>query len=291
LRKLFSLIFALAILLPFTANAYDVLVLQTRPDPGYEEVLKGFRTVRGLSQRLLVLSDYSEVDLTRIVREERPRMILAMGDKALATTRTIRNIPILALMTLTIHAQHSKQPNLAGIDMFTPPEEYCALFQAIRKRRVGVVYNQAKSGRYLQLARRAAQEYGIELVLREVSDPRETPAKLESLAGKIEALWMLPDTTAVTRESSGAYFQFAQEQALPLVSFAGAYLERGAAIVIDIDRKAMGSQAGAMAVELLTNNHNGQAPLVPPQKTRIRYNRGVLQRLKIDIRQIENTMK
>jgi putative ABC transport system substrate-binding protein len=284
---LLSLILALSTLLPFTADAYDILVLQTRHDKGYEEVLKGFRSGHGFSQRLLVLSDYSEVDVPRIVREERPRLILAIGDKALEATRAIRNTPVIALMTLAVHDLHARQPNLTGIGMFAPPESYCALFKAIGKRRVGVIYNQAKSGWYLPLARRAAQEQGIELVLREVSNPRDTPAKLDSLAGKIDALWMLPDSTAVTRTSSQAYFRFAQTQSIPLVSFAGAYLELGAALAIDLDQQAMGSQASDMAAELLENYRRGKAALETPQKTRIRANRGVLQRLKIDIHQLE----
>ena len=169
-------------------DAYDVLVLQTRPDPGYDEVLKGFRIDHNFSQRVIVLTDYAEVNVIRIVRE--------------------------------------------------------------------------------------------------VTNPHETPARLDSLAGKIDALWMLPDSTAVTHESSEAYLQFSQAQPLPLVSFTGAYLDRGAAITIDIDRQAMGSQAAIMAAKLLANNR-GVVTLESPLKTRVRANRGALQRLKIDIHQLE----
>ncbi|BCS53688.1 hypothetical protein [Geobacter sp. SVR] len=62
MRRLLLIILALAILLPSLAQAYDVLVLQGRRDPAYDEVLKGFRTARGISQRLVVLTDFLRVN-------------------------------------------------------------------------------------------------------------------------------------------------------------------------------------------------------------------------------------
>lgn len=56
-----------------------MLVIQSRRDVGYEEVLKGFRAERTASQRVIVLSDYAEVDIVRIVREDHPKLILAVG--------------------------------------------------------------------------------------------------------------------------------------------------------------------------------------------------------------------
>ena len=83
-------------------------------------------------------------------------------------------------------------------------------------------------------------------MIREVSAPRETLEQLATLAGKVDALWMLPDSTAVTRETTEAYFRFGQQQTVPVVSFAANYLGLGAAAVLEIDRIAMGRQADAM---------------------------------------------
>lgn len=282
MRRLLLLIIALATLLPSLAQAYDVLVLQSRRDAAYDEVLKGFRFEQKSSLRLLVLADYAEVDLARIVREDRPRVILAIGDAALTAARKIQNTPVVAAMALGVHSKTS-HPALTGIGMYVAPERYMGIFNSIKARRIGVVYNPAKSGWYLKLARLAAANAGVELVTREINAPRDAIAQLESLAGKVDALWMLPDSTAVTRESTEAYFRFGQNQNVPVISFAANYLGLGAAAVLEIDRVALGNQADAMVDAILGGGRVGSMPLDFPKRTAVRKNDSVLGRLKVNL--------
>ena len=148
------------------------------------------------------------------------------------------------------------------------------MFKSMKIRRVGVLYSEEKSGWYLQLARKAARKAGLELVVREISAPRETVEQLSTLAGKVDALWMLPDTTAVTRETSEAYFRFGQQHSVPVISFAPNYLGLGAATVLEIDRVALGRQAFALAAELLkigTENSENRTFRFP-QKVVLKHN-------------------
>ncbi|MGB9079926.1 MAG: ABC transporter substrate binding protein [Desulfuromonadaceae bacterium] len=276
MRRLLLLILALATLFPSLAQAYDVLVLLSQRNPAYDEVLKGFRFEQKTSLRLLVLADYAEIDIVRIVREDHPRLILAVGDAALTATRKVQNTPVFALMALGIHNRKSAQPNLTGIGMYAPPERFISMFRALKTRRVGVIYNPARSGWYLRQARQAAEEAGIELVIREVSKPRETVDQLSTLAGRVDALWMLPDSTAVTRETTEAYFHFGQQQGVPVVSFAPNYLGLGAAAVLEIDRVELGRQADAMVAALLKG---GSMPLAFPNGATVRTNSSILRRL------------
>jgi len=278
MRRLLLLILACAILLPSLAQAYDVLVLQSRRDPAFEEVVKGFRAVSVASQRLIVLSDYSEVDVVRIVREDRPKLILSVGDAALAAARKIQQTPVIALMALGVHTLSASQHNISGIGMFVVPEQYISIFQSLKSRRVGVVHNPAKTGWYVRQARQAAEKAGIQLVVREVAEPRDTLAQLAIMAGKVDALWMLPDATAVTRETTEAYFRFGQEQSLPVVSFASSYLGLGACAVLEIDRLEMGRQAGVMAAAILEKGIQTDLTIEAPHKILLKSNPGVMKR-------------
>lgn len=278
MRRLVLLIVALATLLPSLAQAYDVLILQSKRDPAYDEVLKGFHFEKKNSLRLLVLSDYAEVDVVRIVREDRPKLILAVGDAALAAARKIQQTPVVAVMALGVH-KRSSQANVAGIGMFASPERYVSLFRSMKARRVGIVYNPAKSGWYMRQALQAAAAGGIELVTREVSSARDTLGQLATLAGKVDALWMLPDSTAVTRETTEAYFRFGQQHSVPVISFASSYLGLGAAAVLDIDRVAMGRQADAMVAELLRGSRADGATLEFPRGITVKTNPTVLKHL------------
>jgi putative ABC transport system substrate-binding protein len=281
MRRLALLILALVMLLPTLAQAYDVLILQSRRDPAYDEVLKGFRSGLKISERVIVLTDYADVDIARIVREDRPGLVLTMGDAALAAARKLRQTPVIALMSLGIRERQNSLPNITGIDMFVPPERYLKVFREMQKSRVGVIYNPAKSGWYMQRARQAAQQAGIELVVREVQAAKETPNQLASLKGEVDALWMLPDTTAVTRESAEAYFRFSQEQHLPVISFAAAYLGLGAAAVLEIDRTELGRQAGGMAARILEGGDTDGGSFSWPNKTTRKSNPVVIRRLGI----------
>ncbi|RII26745.1 MAG: ABC transporter substrate-binding protein [Geobacter sp.] len=278
MRRLLFVIIALATLFPSLAQAYEVLVLQSSRNAGYEQALKGFRSGCIASQRVVVLSDYAEVDVVRIVREERPRLILAIGDAALAAARKIRQTPVVAVMSFGINAK----ANLTGITMFAPPTKYCKLFNQLKVHNVGIIHNPDKTGWYLDTAQKAAEKVGIKLIVRKVASPRETLAQLDSLAGKVDALWMLPDTTAVTRETVEAYFRFGQQQAVPVVSFAASYLGMGAAAAVEIDTIEMGRQAGDMANALLRGSRIDTIPLVAPRGTKYRINQSVLGKLDIN---------
>lgn len=289
MRRFMLLILAFAILLPSLAQAYDVLVLQSRRDPAYEEALRGFKAVSNASQRLLVMSDYAELDLVRIVREERPRLILAVGDNALSAARKIRQIPVISLMALGVHTGTSQPSNLTGVGMYVSPEQYLNLFRQMKISKVGVIYNPVKSGWYVREAYQAAHRMGINLVLREISSPRDILSSLYSMTGKVDALWMLPDTTAVTRETAEGYFRFAQSQSIPLISFANAYLGLGAAAVFDLDRYELGRQAAGIATRVLDDSKadSGPYPLYP-RKSMLKTNPAILRNLGIMISSSSN---
>ncbi|NTV50289.1 MAG: ABC transporter substrate-binding protein [Geobacteraceae bacterium] len=275
MRLLLLIILALATLLPSLAQAYDILVLQSSSSSGYAQVLKGFRTNNSASQRVIVMSDYAEVDVVRIVREDRPRLILAVGDTALKAARAVQTIPVVSVMSLATISQR----NITGITMFASPEQYCKLFTAMSAKRVGIIHNPGKTGWYLEQARIAAENAGIQLVVREVSTAKETPAELATLAGKVDALWMLPDTTAVTRETTEFYFRFGLEQSIPLISFASSYLGFGAAAVIEIDYTKLGRQAGDITNALLSGSRVSDLPVAYPLGINRADNQAVLKKL------------
>jgi putative ABC transport system substrate-binding protein len=278
LRKIILLILALL----FTAGpaaAYEVLVVQSLRHPAYDEVLRGFRSVCAAESRVLVLSDYAEADVARIVREDRPRLVLTLGDGALKAVRKVRQTPVVAVMALGLRGPRGARANLTGIDMLIPPERYLPLFAAFKAKKTGTLYDPAKTGPYVNRGAAAFRQEGEELVARVVRDPKETLGRLAGLGGKGDSFWLIPDTTAVTRETLPAYFHFTQEQLVPLVSFTALHLGYGAAVVLEFDRADMGKQAGEMALSLFRGASPADIPLASPRKATVRSNHAVLKRL------------
>jgi len=279
MRILRALFIAVLLLTPVPVLAYEVLVLQSTHEKGYQEAVKGLRRECRASMRILVLSDYAETDLTRIVREERPRLVIAVGDRALKLAEKLRNIPVLHMMALN----PKPRQNVSGVGMLIDPARYLEVFAALGSRRVGVVCDPDRSGAYLKRAQAFARRSGIDLVVREVHAPKETLATLETLRGKVDAVWMLPDTTAVSSASVEAYFLFSQSEGVPVVSFAEAHLSIGGAVALAIDRFDIGRQLGEMAnIVLQGEAREGMAPQAP-RLVVSKFNDAVLRRLKITI--------
>ena len=269
------------ILAPLQALAYDILVLQSLREKGYEEAVQGVKRECQATMRTLVLSDYAETDITRIIREEHPLLIVAVGDRALAVAEKQRVTPVLYMMAL--HAKPPPRGAVTGVGMLFDPGRYLAVLDSIGSKRVGVIGDPSKSGAYLKKAQAQAKRNGIDLVIREVHSPKETPAALDSLRGRVDAVWMLPDITAVSPETTEAYFLFSQGERVPLVSFAEVFLSMGAAVALGIDRYDIGRQLGTMAQGVLAGTPAEDMPVQSPRRVVLKVNDGVLRRLKISI--------
>jgi putative tryptophan/tyrosine transport system substrate-binding protein len=104
---------------------------------------------------------------------------------------------------------------------------------------------------------------------------------LESLRGKVDSLWMLPDVTAVSPASTEAYFLFSQAERVPVVTFAEVYLSMGGAVALGIDRRDIGRQVGEMARSVLDGTPIEDISPEFPRRAFTKTNEGVLRRLKV----------
>jgi putative ABC transport system substrate-binding protein len=269
------------LLIPSVAMCYDLLIVQSLRSPAYDEVLRGFRSTEQFSERVIVLTDYNEIDLVRIAREENPAVIITLGDSALAAARKVRQIPVIALMALSFRTGTGVHPALTGVEVQSSPEKYISIFASLNIHRVGIVGNAARSAAYIRQARKVAAGYGIELVVREVKSSREVPGQLGSLAGLVDALWMLPDVVTASGEAADAHFFFSASHKIPVVTFSNAYLSSGAAIALEFDRFEIGKQGGEMVSRLVKGEDISTILPESPRKTTVKSNLSVLRRLNL----------
>lgn len=278
MKVLLPLIMAVFLLLSAQAMAADVLIVQSSRHTGYVEALKGFKTTCTAGSHAIVLEDYSDTDIARIIREEQPSLILAVGDSALAALKKIRRIPIISVMAIYLSSNNTPA-NVTGVRMTISPERYMTLFKAFQVRKVGIVFSQTYSGAYIKRARQAADRTGIDLILREIRNPRQTPQQLSTLKGNVDSIWLLPDATAMTKETVDAFFYFAMEQSKPIFAFSDVYLAYGAAAALEADRFAMGKQAGEMANRLLGGMNSADIPAEDPRSISLKTNHSIIRKL------------
>jgi putative ABC transport system substrate-binding protein len=281
MRILLSIITGLILVVPCLAEAYDVLVVQDQRSPTYDTILQGFRSVSTLKERVIVLRDYAENDLARITREDHPSLVLAVGGRALVEARTLRQTPVVSVFSYAIQ-QTVLPPNMVQIKMLVPAERFAALFRALGAKRVGVVLTPL-SARFAAEAADAFRKAGIRLVVRETMTPENVPKQLEALKSSVDALWLLPDPAIVTSESVDAFALLSLQHHLPWVSFSDAHLKKGAIAAFGLDIFDLGRQAAETACSIMTGAKPVELEDPYPRKTRLRFNRPVLEQLGLPV--------
>ncbi len=277
----------------FTAHdafSGDVLVLESLRVKPFDDALRGFRSACKGDVRTVVLSDVEGTDIVRTVREERPKVILAVGAEALQRVKKIRDIPIIHLMVLNPEKITGMAGNVVGVDMNIPPEKYLGLMEQMKlgRLKVGILYDPAKNGAFVKRIQQTARARGIEVTAREVRHSREVPEALAAMQGSFNVFWMLPDSTVVTPETVEYILLFSQRNRTPVVSFAGKYVDTGALVSLDIDGFDLGKQGGEMANRLLDGARVGDIRSTEARKAVLKVNRKVAQKLGINLKGIEN---
>jgi putative ABC transport system substrate-binding protein len=124
---------------------------------------------------------------------------------------------------------------------------------------------------------------GIEIAAREVRSPREVPEQLKRMKASCNVFWMLPDPTVVTPETVEFILLYTQQNRMPVVTFAGKYVDTGALFSLDIDGFDLGKQAGEMAVRLLSGTDVSEVRETGARKAVMKVNRKVAEKLGIDL--------
>ena len=273
-----------------TAFAGDILVLQGMRVKPFDDALRGFRSVCKAESKTVVVADAEGTDLVRMVREERPQLILAIGADALQRVKKIREVPIIYLMVLNPEKITTGGKNIAGVDMNIPPEKYLGLMESLNlpKLKVGIFYDPAKTGAFVKRIQQSARSRGIEIMAKEVRHPQDVPELLTQMKGFCNLFWMIPDATVVTPETVEFLLLFSQRTGTPVVTFAGKYVDTGALASLDIDGFDLGKQGGEMANRVLDGTRVSELPNAEARKAVLRVNRKVAKKLGISLKGIEN---
>jgi ABC-type uncharacterized transport system substrate-binding protein len=263
-------------------GAAEFLILESHHSTVLDQQVRLIQNSCGSDNHTLTMADYAEFDLGRIVREERPAVLIALGEKALKEARRQRQTPVVYAMTIAPR-EETLPAHVTGVSMTAPPESYLRLFRALEARRIGVVHDPDQSEPYLRRARAAAEQLGLEIVEVHVSSPRELVQRLSRFDRQaVDALWLLPDRTTVTGETVDAYFRYAQEKSLPVVAYAEAFLARGAVAAVEITPRDISRALCTRAGQLRSGTSPRSLGVLDPGPGRTLLNDAVARHLGID---------
>jgi putative tryptophan/tyrosine transport system substrate-binding protein len=202
---------------------------------------------------------------------EKVNLVLAIATPtAQAAAQSLDTIPVIfSGVTAPLEAglvESLEKPalNVTGTSDLAPIAEQIKLITEIvpNVKKIGIVSSSGEINSEVQvnLAKKAAQKLGIEIIVKPVTNTNEVATAAETL-NNVDAIYIPTDNNVVA--SLEAVLGFAEKTSTPVFSADSESVERGAVATLGIDYKKLGYQTGKMAVRVL----EGANPATMPVET------------------------
>jgi putative tryptophan/tyrosine transport system substrate-binding protein len=225
------------------------------------------------------------------VRALKPTLIMTVGSSATQIAKdNFTNLPIIFAAVkypvISGFAQSVDHPggNITGASLDIPVDiQLRYLSQIIPKlKRVGVLYT-SNTAKLISPARVIAGNMGIELVAIEIATQRDLPRALDSLASCTQALWSVADQNLFDPQTTKFILLNSLRMGLPFMGFSRHVVESGALFALDFDYKAIGRQAGQIAIEVIQGASPAGIPVSTPDIIWFHYNENTAKRVGVSI--------
>ncbi len=182
--------------------------------------------------------------------------------------------------------------NVTGASDLTPVADQISLLKQLipDAKTVGVLYCSAESNSAIQaqMAKEACEANGLEAVDFIVSSTNEIQTVVESMVGKVDAIYAPTDNTIANGMATVA--MIANDNGLPVICGESGMVESGGLATYGIDYYQLGYMAGEMAVDILVNGTNpGDIPVgyLSADKCEFAVNEETAAKLGIDVSSIQ----
>ena len=274
------------------ADAGGIAVLLSSDADEYKEALRGFKETAG-HPIVGVYDMEADPDLGRkllgdIERKAKPDLIFAVGTWALqAVAAGKTDVPVVYAMVLnppSVLGAGAK--NVTGASMNVPVEQPLRALKQLgpQIKRIGVIYNKARTGYLVREAEAVARDESLTLVAREVASAKEVVPALESLQDGIDALWIVPDETILAQAVVQQMLLFSYRRKIPVLGLSDRHAQMGALLSLSFaSSEDIGRQAGEAARAVLGGKAAGQIPYTTARKTSFIVNLKAAQKLGVEI--------
>jgi putative ABC transport system substrate-binding protein len=293
LRILIALALVLApAVLASPAAAARVVVLTSARVEEYEEAIRGFKGT--IAHQIVAVYDMDgDLDrgrnqLAEIESKVKPDLIFAVGIWALqVVVSRPPTTPVVYAMVLnppTVIGADTK--NITGASINVPVEQQIWLFKQLgpQIKRIGVVFNRAKTGYLVRRAQTVARNEGLELVIREINTAKDAIGALESLQDGIDALWLVPDETVLSQAVVQQMLLLSYRWKIPLLGLSDRHAQMGALFALSFaSGEDIGRQAGELAQAILAGRPVTDVPYTNARKLYLTVNLKAAQKLGLEV--------
>ena len=279
-----AFLFQTSFLIPAIIAAENtVIIIRSQQIPAYNEAIKGFEEgCKGKNISIKAIYDLNgdTEDGKRIVQNikdsgSRPKLILAIGVLAATLIKDqFPDVPIIFCMVINHERFNLQGANITGISSEASLEDQFAILKELlgTQKNVGVIYNPAKTGKIISEATIAAKEFEFNLIKADVLSEKEVASALKNLIHEIDALWMIPDSTVITKNTLSVISKITLEHRLPIFCTSDAIVKAGALLSVSPNYTSTGLQAAQLAQTLLNNPTTTSLGIKQPDKLKLTLN-------------------
>lgn len=226
---------------------------------------------------------------------DKPDLILSIATpSAQAVVNATKDIPVLVTAVTDparaglVASNEAPGGNVSGTSDLTPVKKQIELLKQLvpDAKKIAVLYSSSEVNSVVQadLAKAAGKELGIEVIDSTVSNSNEIQQVVQSLVGKVEAIYAPTDNLIASAMSTVA--QVANANNLPVICGEGGMVDKGGLATYGIDYYELGVLTGKQAVKILEGTATtADMPIeyLPDEKCTLQINSEVAKQLGIII--------
>ncbi|MBU8932947.1 MAG: ABC transporter substrate-binding protein [candidate division Zixibacteria bacterium] len=261
-----------------TLHGARKMIVRTHPDA----ILHTFYLTQAADDNKLVIDS---------LRSLSPKLVLTIGSPATSLAKQkIEDIPIVfagvlyPVLSGFVESVGRPGGNITGASLDIPVQIQFKYFKQIvpELRKVGVLYTEATAS-LIRPATVVAQNMGLTLTPVLISNDKEIPSALDSLAGIVEGIWSVADPELFDPKSTRYILLNTLRKGIPFMGFSQYVVESGALFALDFDHKAVGHQAGEIASRVLAGEAAGKIKVSIVDVIWFHYNERTAHHINIEI--------
>ncbi len=232
--------------------------------------------------------------IVRKIKDESPDVVFTIGVLAATVAKgKIRDIPIIFCMVINHARFQLSGANMTGISTEIPIKDQLKGYQSILGpiKNLGIIYDHSKTGNIVENAEMEMKYHGVNLIKYEITSPEMISNAMKNLIGKIDALWLLPDSTVVTRKSFRLIKSTTSENRVPLLCTSDVFVKAGALAAVFVDYKDIGIQAAGLAKKILKMPTDNSLGIVSPNSFKIAINFDTAERLGLKLEAVQGKQR
>lgn len=210
------------------------------------------------------------ISIAQKFKDDKVDLIVAIATPtAQAALQVNREIPIVInAVTDPVAASLAKSwessgNNLTGMSDAAPNKQQVELIPLFlpEAKNVGTIYNagEANSVVQIEVARETCKELGLNLIEVTVSNSSEVLMAAQSLAGRVEAIYIVTDNTVVSALES--VIKVCNQEKIALILADPSTVDKGALASYGIDYYSLGKKSGEIAIQILKGAKPSDIPI------------------------------